>query len=110
MPKPKWFNSDEDVKKGDVVIFTKVEGDFSGEYRYGMIDEVTVGKDGKVRSVTIKYRNASENICRTTHRAVRSLVIIHRIDEIDLMEELGQAAVYVNGVYCMEFSSYSPAV
>ena len=110
LPKPKWFNSDEDVTKGDVVIFTKGEGDFSGEYRYGMIDSVNVGKDGKVRSVTIKYRNASENICRTTHRAVRSLVIIHRVDEIDLMEELGRAAAYVNGVYCMEFSSYSPAV
>ena len=110
VPKPKWFHNDEDVKKGDVVIFKKVEGDISIDYKYGMIEDVHASKDSKVRSVTVKYRNANENVYRETRRAVRSLVIIHRVNEIDLMEELGRASACVNGFYCMEFSASSPAV
>ena len=72
-----------------------------GEYKYGIIDECHTGTDGKIRSATIRYRNASEGVNRTTKRAVRSLVIIHRVDEIDLMEELGQAALEVDGYYLL---------
>ena len=110
MAKPKWFSGDKDVKKGDVVIFCKVEGDYAGEYRYGMIEGVHISADGKTRSVDIKYRNAHENVMRTTRRAVRSLVIIHRVDEIDIMDELGSAVAYANGCFCMEFSASSAGV
>ena len=101
MPSPKWFDTDRDVQQGDVVLFLKDEGARVGEYKYGMIDDVKISRDGRIRSVTIRYRNSNENIDRTTNRAVRSLVIIHRVDEIDLMEELGNAVTYANGVYCM---------
>ena len=46
---------------------------------------------GRIRSATIRYRNATEDFDCTTNRAVRSLVVIHRVDELDLMEELGKA-------------------
>ena len=81
-----------------------------GEYKYGMVRDVHVGGDGHIRSVTIRYRNSGETADRTTNRAVRSLVIIHRVDKIDLMEELGNAATYANGVYCMGFPACAPAV
>ena len=110
MPSPKWFDTERDVQKGDVVLFLKDEGALVGEYKYGMIEDAKVSKDGRIRSVTIRYRNSNENIDRTTNRAVRSLVIIHRVDEVDLMEELGNAVTYANGVYCMGFSSYAPEV
>ena len=110
MPRPKWFVSDRDLRKGDVVIFTKGEGDMLGEYKYGMVQNVHVGGDGHIRSVTVRYRNSNETADRTTNRAVRSLVIIHRVDEIDLMEELGNATTYANGVYCMGFPACAPAV
>ena len=110
VPKPKWFSNDQDLKVGDVVIFVKDEGSYSGEYKFGIIDGVNVSKDGKIRSVVVKYRNAQEEIMRTTHRAVRTLVIIHRIDEVDVMEELGRAAAVANGLYCMEFPISPPAV
>ena len=110
VPKPKWFSNDTNLKKGDVVIFNKDENSYSGEYKFGIIDDVRTSEDGNIRSVTVKYRNAQEEIMRTTHRAVRSLVIIHRVDEIDIMEELGRAAAVANGHYCMEFSSSPPAV
>ena len=100
VPQPKWFKSDEDVKCGDIVLFDKDDGKMiSGEYKYGIIDECHTGNDGKIRSATVRYRNATEGVDRKTKRAVRSLVIIHRVDEIDLMEELGEAALKVDGFY-----------
>ena len=106
VPRPKWFRNDEDIKKGDIILFDKSEGSFVGDYQYGMVDSVKVGTDGKIRAVTVKYRNASENVSRTTFRAVRKLVIIHRVDEIDLMEELGEAALNVSAYFLrMEFPS-----
>ena len=99
IPQPKWFKSDVDLKRGDVVLFNKAEGSMVGEYKYGIVEECHPSSDGRIRSVTVRYRNASEGIDRTTKRAVRTLVVIHRIDEIDLMEELGDAALNVAGYY-----------
>ena len=95
VPQPKWFRNDEDIKVGDVVLFKRTEGSLAGEYKYGMVDEVHRGDDDRIRSVVLRYKNASEEIERKTVRAVRSLVIVHRIDEINIIEELGKAT-YVN--------------
>ena len=93
---PKWFRSDHDLKKGDLVLFLKEEGSLVGSYQYGMIDDVKVGRDGKIRTVTVKYHNHNENHLRTTRRAVRELVMIHSVDELSLMEELGAIATYAD--------------
>ena len=71
-----------------VQAFLKNESGVSSTYQYGLVDEVEVGRDGKVRKVRVKYRNASEKTDRTTYRAVRSLVLIRRADESSIMEEL----------------------
>ena len=92
VPQPKWFKSDEDIKVGDIVIFSRSEGKaIAGAYRYGIVEEVMRGEDDRIRSATIKYKNNNEEITRTTCRAVRNLVIIHRVDELNIMEELGKA-------------------
>ena len=110
-PKRKWFKNDRDIKVGDIVLFDKSEGSLIGEYKYGIVEHVNVSADGRIRSVIIKYRNANENIYRKTNRAVRTLVIIHRVDEMDLMEELGKAALHVSAFHVStEFSSCLPAV
>ena len=88
---PKWFKNDEDIKIGDVVLFKRTEGSLAGEYKFGMVDDVHRGADNRIRSVVIRYKNASEEVERKTFRAVRSLIIVHRIDEISIMEELGNA-------------------
>ena len=80
------------IKKGDTVLFNKAEGSYSGVYKYGIVEDVKYSADNHVRAVIVKYRNANEEVNRTTLRAVRSLVIIHRIDELDIMEELGKAS------------------
>ena len=85
MPSLKWFDTERDVQKGDVVFFLKDKGVLHSEYKYGMIEDIKVSKDGRIRSVTM----------------LRTLLIIHRVDEVDLFEELGNAVTYANGVYCM---------
>ena len=91
----KWFASDEALKKGDVVLFLKQEGSLSSNYQFGIIDSVNVGKDGKVRKVSVRYRSHNEKVDRYTSRAVRSLVVIRRYDESNVMEDLNELSRYV---------------
>ena len=86
----KWFRSDRDIKICDVVLFTKKEGSISSIYQYGMVHEIEPSKDDLIRRVVVKYRNHNESVDRFTTRAVRELVLIHPVDEVHLMEELGK--------------------
>ena len=40
----------------------------------------------------VKYRNYNENTDRETTRSTRSLVMIHPVDELNLIQELGEVA------------------
>ena len=93
---PKWFKDDIDVKIGDVVLFLKKESELSATYQYGMIHKIKASKDGKIRTVVVKYRNALEDTDRFTDRAVRSLVIIHPVDELSILTELGEIQTFVD--------------
>lgn len=101
VPHPKWFKSDDDLKVGDIVLFDKAEGSLvDGEYHFGIVEDSYLSKDNQVRTVKLRYRNAEEATgYRTTIRAARGLVVIHRVDEIDLMEEVGNAALDATGYY-----------
>ena len=92
MHQPKWFQSDRDIKICDIVLFIKKDGSIASTYQYGMIHEIEPSKDGLIRKVVVKYRNNNENVDRFTTRAVRELVLIHPIDEVHIMEELGRMA------------------
>ena len=81
----KWFNDSFDFAEGDIVLFLKHEGSITGDYQYGMIDKVNHGNDKKRRSVNVRCRNANEDFDCITHRAVRQLVMIHPVDEINLL-------------------------
>ena len=94
MEHPKWFNSDKDLQVGDIVLFLKNENGLTNDYQYGMIDQVHKGIDDKIRSVDVRYRNHNEKTDRITHRASRQLLVIHQIDDVDIMVELGEVATY----------------
>ena len=72
-----------------VVLFTKNEVSVVNKYQYGMVHEIELSRAGLIRKVVNKCRNSSENIDRFTTRAVRDLVLIHPVNEIHIMEELG---------------------
>ena len=92
MAQPKWFNSDTDISIGDIVLFLKKDGEINGNYQYGRISSAPRGNDGKIRKVTVTYRNHHENVDRDTKRAVRELVMIHPINELSIVAELGKIA------------------
>ena len=98
MHQPKWFISDVDIKVGDIVLFLKNEGSISNVYQYGKIIEVIRSNDDKIRKVKVEYQNSNENVKRTTFRSVRGLVVIHPIDELNLIQELGMIANNVNEI------------
>ena len=61
-----------------------------------MVETIHRGRDGVIRKADVRYRNASETNNRTTSRSVRSLIVIHPVDEIDVIQELGEIAVQVD--------------
>ena len=88
MFQPKWFKSDRDLKIGDVVLFLKSDTDFDKQYQFGIISDLKVSRDGKIREVEVEYQNSSEQIKRRTSRGTREIVLIHPIDELSLVREL----------------------
>ena len=88
MMQPKWFKTDRDLSKGDIVLFLKNESSICKTYQYGVIESVLRGKDNRIRKVLVKYQNHGEKVFRITHRAAREIVVIHPADELSIYEEL----------------------
>ena len=95
MHQPKWFQSNRDIKECDIVLFIKHESTITRKYH-----EVLPSRDGIIRKVAVKYQNDQENVDRFIARAVRELVLIHGVDELNFMEELGKMATvaYLNQI------------
>ena len=90
VPRPKWHDSTRDPKNGDVVLFLKSEKEFDKQYQYGIIHDVKVGRDGKIREIEILYQNHNEKVKRYTQRGAREVVVIHPVEELGIMGELNQ--------------------
>ena len=94
--KPIHWRSGDNLERGDVVLFRKTEGDVgAGVYQYGIVESVITSEDGCVRNVNVKYRNFDEQADRITKRSVRGLILIHRVNELNIMEEMAEASMYV---------------
>ena len=89
---PKQFKTSRDVKVGAIVLFLKHDSLLSKTFQYGMITNIEYGKDSILRRVDVKYRNANENVNRSTKWSAGDIVVIHHVDETDMMEELGMIA------------------
>ena len=88
------------MKVGDVVLFRKCEGSVGpGTYQYGIVQSVDTSADGVVRGATVKYRNADEGKDRTTDRNVKSLILIHKVDDLNIMKEMLEASQYWDELY-----------
>ena len=102
MVQPKWFDSDRDLKVDDIVLFLKKEGELNNTYQYGKVKAIDMGRDGKVRSVIVLYRNHNEDVNRETRRAVRELVVIHAVDELNIIAEIGKVASATDATYKLQ--------
>ena len=87
---PKWFNKNQDLNEGDIVIFQKKESELDSAWSLGTIDQLIEGRDGMYRRAIVKYRNANENLDRVTDRGIRSLVKIWSLDDQNVDEDLAE--------------------
>ena len=94
MHHPKWFQTDRDVKVGDVVLFLKQENQLSSSYQYGMISDLSRSSDDDICKATVYYLNSTEAVDRFTNRAVRQFSMIHLVNKLNMMKELGQIATF----------------
>ena len=62
--RPKWFKNEEDLKIGDIVLFTKRENVLCNTYQYGKIKSVEKSQDGRIRKALVEYRNNTEDVIR----------------------------------------------
>ena len=76
-------------------MFLKKEREFAGNYQYGIVKDVEVSRDQKIRKVLVEYVNSNETVRRETRRSVRELVVIHPVDELGIVRELGEIATWV---------------
>ena len=99
MHQPKWFQSDRDPKVGDVVLFLKSDKEFEKIYQYGLIKDLKISRDKKIREIEIEYQNFNERTKRFTKRGTREVVVIHPVHELGLLRELN---ILSNQVASME--------
>ena len=78
------------------MLFLKKENEFAGNYQYGIVKSVESSKDSKIRKVIVEYVNSTEETRRETRRSVRELVVIHPVDELGIIRELGQVSTWVD--------------
>ena len=59
-------------------------------YQYGLVTDLFSVKDSKICKVKVTYQNSNENPKRETFWAVRELIVIHYVDEIDINDKLNE--------------------
>ena len=93
---PKWLRSDPDLQPGDIVVFQKRGPEQAIGSPVWTIGRIVGTKksaaDGKVREVEVEYKNASEEVWRSTHRAARAVAVLHREEDLEVLQGLNAAA------------------
>jgi len=100
---PKWYRSSPSICVGDIVVFQKKGQEQSLGSPIWTVGRVVMADpspvDGKVRDITIEYKNLGETVFRTTHRAARSVAVLHKEGDLDLMQELSAASREANKAF-----------
>ena len=93
---PKWHSNTRPPKEEDIVVYLEKDKDVTlGDtlWRLGRVVEVIESEgDRKVRSLKIEYKNATEDVFRTTYRSARKVAILFREGELELADILNEAA------------------
>ena len=93
MNRRKWHYKKENMKPGDIVYFKLTESKMSANWRIGKVEEVKLGSDGYVRSVSVAYKDTSSDepadwSHRTVDRPVRNIIKLFNIEDTSLLEDI----------------------
>ena len=107
IPQPaKWAVGSPDVEVGDIVVFMK-EGHEAAlgqtPWRTGQVEQAPLSADGICRRVTLKYKNSGECVFRYTERSVRTIAVLHREGDVDILGELSQANIDADRHFLVNF-------
>ena len=61
-------------------------------WRLGRICQVNLSADGKARRAVVEYKVGDGQAFKTTDRAVRRLVVLHREGDLEITQQLNEAA------------------
>ena len=76
--------------------FLRKEHEHAGNYQCGIVKGVEVSRDLKIRSVIVEYTKHNDCIKRESRRAVREIVVVHPVDELGIIREIGEIATLVD--------------
>ena len=85
----KWHQSGRDLKKGDLVLIHD-SSPFKGKYVMGVVEDVVIGKDERVRSCSVSYvvpgsTGSGQNYSRGKHvivkRSIQKLTLLLSVEE-----------------------------
>ena len=80
----KWHTGNRNLKPGDVVILVD-KGHYRGEYRLGLVKDAIEDCDGKVRKVTLTYKNYKVGEKIHTYEGVNDTVVTRAVQRLALL-------------------------
>lgn len=84
----KWKKSERNLRPGDVVLVAD-KNTFRGEYRLGLVKEVHTGLDGKVRQVSLSYKNFKVGEKTHEYRGAKDVVVTRSVQRLALLDPQG---------------------
>ena len=76
----KWHHEKRSLQSGDIVIIADKNSP-RGKWKMGKINNVQAGIDGKVRRVSIQYKNKNSDVYTEIERPVQKVVVILPVGE-----------------------------
>ena len=99
MFQPKWYNSDKDLKVGDLVYFQKKEGKANQTWTIGRVEQIVRSdRDNLIRRAIIKYQNHGEERPQLTDRHVKKFVKLFNVDEYQVQDDLDELQKKINQI------------
>jgi hypothetical protein len=80
----KWHKSSSNLQPGDVVLVLD-RNTLRGDYRLGLIQKVFPGNDGKVRNVTLTYKNFKIGESCSKYNGVKDTVVTRSVQRLALL-------------------------
>ena len=88
----KWHQGEPSLNINDVVYFKIKESPLKAEWRTGKVDNIKLGRDGKIRQVNVAYKVFKENSNEWSHhvvsRPIREIVKLYEVSDTTYAEEM----------------------
>lgn len=79
VPSFRWKKEQRNVRPGDVVLL-KDASLLSKKFKMGIVSECKEGKDGRVRSIKVKYKNEDKKSFTEVERSIHNVVVVVPVD------------------------------